>query len=291
MMLLLPFALAADPAPAAPPAVPPPTAPAPPTAAAEAPAPPDDPGTYGQADVLVYGDLEVKKARDALTETLRDEGYKRIERKGEYTVFKPDVPWHPQVWLHDDGWLTLKRQPPRIHSPGHAFADQGSPLNYLWCVPTLMTACVSVGGWMIGERKYTAIKSDLLDATRGDVQQLNDAVVRQHLGIRVYKDIPTDLDKLWRDPAQSTAVRRRTIFLYWDSRLENDAGFAAKAAIESFILGVIQPGADPFTAAELGQFNATRISEAPLTLPKLGAGIVPPEATTTPESPPIAPNP
>jgi hypothetical protein len=271
-MLLLSYALAADPAPAVPPA--------PPVVPAAAPAAPTDPTedaipVAGAENVLVVGDLEVKKARDELVLKLREEGYKRSERKGEYTVFKPDVPWHPQVWLHDDGWLTLKRQPPRIHSPGHSFADQGSPLNYLWCVPTLMTACVSVGGWTIGERKYTAIKSDILDATRDDVQKLNDAVVRQHLGIRLYKDIPGDLDKLWRDATQPPIVRRRMIFLYWDSRVDNDAGFAAKEAIKSFILGVVQPSAEPYSAAELGELNALRQSQDPLELAGLGAGTPP----------------
>lgn len=269
MLLMLPLALAADPEPAVPPPPPPP---------AEAAVP-----TVGAEDVLVIGELEVKKARDELALTLREEGYKRSERKGEYTVFKPDAPWHPQVWVHDDGWLTLKRQPPRVHSPGHSFADQGSPLNYLWCVPTLMTACVSVGGWTIGERKYAAVKSDILEATRADVQKLNDAVIRQHLGVRLYKDIPGDLDKLWRDTTQPAAVRRRTLFLYWDSRLENDAGFAAKGAIESFIRGVVQPGADPFTAEELGGLNALRQSEAPLSLPGIGVGT--PPAPAAPPAP------
>lgn len=260
MFLFLSLAVAADPTPTPTPA--PAVEPAPAAAFDAAGIP-----TVGAEEVLVYGELEVKKARDELVLTLREEGYKRTERKGEYTVFKADSPWHPQVWLHDDGWITLKRQPPRVHSPGHSFADQGGPLNYLWCVPTLMTACVSVGGWMIGERKYTAIKSDLLDATHDDVQKLNDAVVRQHLSIRLYKDIPGDLDKLWRDTTQPAVARRRMIFLYWDSRVDNDAGFAAKQAIESFMRGVIQGSTDPFTAEELAALNGTRQSEAALALP------------------------
>lgn len=232
--------------------------------------PPPEAAVLGDDDVdetvLVTGELEVKKARDELTLKLRSEGYRRAERHGDYTVYKSDIPYHPQVWLHDDGWVSLRRQPPRIHSPGHAFADQGSPLNYLWCVPTLMTACVSVGGWAIGPRKYTAIKADLLDSTRSEVRKVNDAVVRQHLGQRLYKDIPGDLDKVWRDASVAPDVRRRLIFVYWDSRLENDAGYAAKKAIQSFMIGVVQASAEPYTAAELAALNADRTSERPLVL-------------------------
>ena len=268
MMLLVALALAEDPAPA--------VAPTSPTEAA----PTEAPLVIGDDEVdetiLVTGELEVQKAREAVVLRLRDEGYKRSEREGDYTVFKSDTPYHPQVWLHDDGWVSLRRQPPRIHSPGHAFADQGSPLNYLWCVPTLMTACVSVGGWTIGPRKYGAIKSDILEATRPEVRKLNDAIVRNHLGQRIYKDIPTDLDKLWRDASQPAEVRRRLIYLYWDSRLENESGFAAKKAIRSFMLGVVQPSAEPYTAVELGGLNADRQSLAALELPDLGTG-TPPE--------------
>ena len=239
------------------------------------PPPPPEAVVLGDEEVdetvLVTGELEVKKARDELTLKLRSEGYKRAERHGDYTVYKSEIAYHPQVWLHDDGWVSLRRQPPRIHSPGHAFADQGSPLIYLWCVPTLMTACVSVGGWMIGPRKYTGIKGDLLDSTRTEVRKVNDAVVRQHLGQRLYKDIPGDLDKLWRDAGVAAEVRRRLIFVYWDSRVENDAGYAAKKAIQSFILGVVQASPEPYTAAELASLNADRTSERPLVLAGLEA--------------------
>jgi hypothetical protein len=257
MLLLLALALAADdPAPteATPPAAPP--------VPVEGAAPGDD-----EADeVMIIYDRQVERARDALKLRLREEGYKRSERRGEYTVFKNDLPWHPQVWLHDDGWVSLRRQPPRVHSPGYSFADQGSPLNYLWCIPTMMTACVSVGGWTIGDRKYAALKADILEGTREEVRTLNDAVVREHLGQRLYKDIPTDVDTIWRDGTQPAEVRRRMIFLYWDSRVENEAGFAAKEAIRSYVLGVVQPSAEPFTDAELAALNDGRQSEAPLVL-------------------------
>lgn len=221
--------------------------------------------------VIVTGDLEVQMARDKLALKLRDEGYRRNERQGDYTVFKADTPWYPQVWLHDDGWVSLRRQPPRIHSPGHAFADQGTLLNYLWCVPTLMTACVSVGGWAIGTRKYVAVKSDVLDSTREEVRKVNDAVVRQHLGQRLYKDIPGDLDRIWRDPSVPAVDRRRLIFAYWDSRLENDAGYAAKQAIQSFIVGVVQAGTEPYPHADLDALNAQRTSTKALSLPGMSS--------------------
>ncbi len=259
--------------------------------AEDAPPTPSPPAGDEEVDeVMIIYDREVGRARDALKLKLREEGYKRSERKGDYTVFKNDTPWHPQVWLHDDGWVSIRRQPPRIHSPGHSFADQGSPLNYLWCIPTLMTACVSVGGWTIGERKYSAIKSDVLEGTREEVRALNDAVVREHLGKRVYRDIPNDLDIIWQDSAVAAQERRRLLYLYWDSRLENDAGFEAKEAIRSYILGVVQSSAEPFPAAELAELNDSRQSTSPLVLngsPAPAEAPAPPEATapTVPPTP------
>jgi len=216
--------------------------------------------------VIVTGDAAVMRARDELFLSLREEGYVRHEREGDYTVFLNDVPYMPQVWLHDDGWITLKGQPPRIRSPGHSFADQGSPLNYLWCVPTLMTACVSVGTVALGPRQLQTIREDVVTATRDEVQTLSDAVIRQHLAQRLYKDIPSDLQAIWTDPALSPAERRRKLFLFWDSRTETDAGNEAKEAIRAFILGVVQSSATPFTAEELSALNGKRQSAAALVL-------------------------
>jgi hypothetical protein len=219
--------------------------------------------------VYVTGDAAVMKARDDLALKLRSEGYKRNERSGEYTVFKNDIGYRPQVWVHDDGWILIKPQPLRIRSPGHSFADQGSPLNYLWCIPTLMTACVSVGSGALGPRQYDGVRGDLVDSTRNEVARLNDAVVRSHLSRRLYKDIPADLEKIWGDTAQSAVERQRLVFLFWDSRTENEAGKAAREAIKSFILGVVQPSADRFTTESLAALNAKRTSLDPLELPGL----------------------
>lgn len=283
MMLLLALGYAAEPAPTPAPAAAPVEAPSPEVAPGEEPLILGDDAV--DEVVIVNGDLEVRKAREALALKLRAEGYKRSERKGDYVVYKPDIPYHPQVWVHDDGWVSLRRQPPRVHSPGHAFADQGSPLNYLWCIPTAMTACVSLGGWTISKRKYSGIKSDLLDAMRPEVRKLNDAVVRNHLGQRIYKEIPTDLDKIWSDASQPAELRRRLLFLYWDSRVENEAGFAAKKAIAAFIVGVVQVGPDAFTAPELSALNAERQSLEPLKLPGL-AEVPVPEPVAPPDEAP-----
>ena len=217
--------------------------------------------------MIVTGDAAVMKARDDLSLKLRSEGYKRSERSGDYTVFKNDIGYRPQVWVHDDGWILVKPQPVRVRSPGHSFADQGSPLNYLWCIPTLMTACVSVGSGALGPRQYDGVRGDLVDATRPEVARLNDAVVRAHLSRRLYKDIPADLERIWNDDQQSVAERHRMLFLFWDSRTDTDAGRSAKDAIRAFLIGVVQSSANPYATAELATLNATRQSVDPLALP------------------------
>lgn len=217
--------------------------------------------------VIVTGDAAVMKARDELSLKLRTEGYKRSERDGEYTVYKNDIGYRPQFWVHDDGWILIKPQPVRVRSPGHSFADQGSPLNYLWCIPTLMTACVSIGSGALGPRQYDGVRGDLVDATRPEVDRLNDAVVRAHLSRRLYKDIPADLERIWADQTRSVAERHRMLFLFWDSRTENEAGVAARAAIRAFLIGVVQASANPFTPAELAALNSKRSSLDALELP------------------------
>jgi hypothetical protein len=208
--------------------------------------------------IIVYDTAEVVRARDALTQGLRKEGYARHEREGDAEVFKHSVPWHPQVLVHDDGWIEFRNQPPRIHSPGKSFADQGSLLNYLWCVPTLMTACVSPGTWIVSRNKVNEVKGDTLDAIRGQTLSFGDAVMRARLQGRLYDEVPKLLAKTWADTSVPAADRRRALFQFWDSRVEGEAGDRVRAAVEAFMIAVVQASKEPYGAEELATLNASR---------------------------------
>lgn len=211
--------------------------------------------------VEVYGQAAVDRAKAALNQKLKDEGYRKGVHQDDHTVFRSYQPWKPQVVVYDDGWVYLRRQPPRVHSPGHSFADQGSPAAYLWCV-LAPTACVSIGGWMVGSRKYEAMEGDILDATHAEVNALNEAVAARELARRINTDIPTDLDHIWK--LDLPAERRRAlIFTFWDTRNDDRAGDTARDAIEAFIRGVIQQSPDAYTAAEITSYNAERHCRRP----------------------------
>ena len=54
------------------------------------------------------------RKRAELYEALVEEGYTRRRRRGDdRTVFLSEDPWKPQVFVHDDGWVYFRRQPPR----------------------------------------------------------------------------------------------------------------------------------------------------------------------------------
>lgn len=233
--------------------------------AADPPPPPPAEEDVPGAVIEVWGDSQVQRARAELYQALRDEGYRKGVHRGEKTVFRSEVPWHPRVIVHDDGWVTLKREPPRLHSPGNSFTDEGSPASYLWCV-IMPTACVSVGGWMVSPTKLGAAEAEVLDATHPYVVKLNEAVARREMARRVSTEIPSDLQRIWS--LDLPADRRRVLlFEYWDSRNDDAAGNQARDAIEAFLYGVVQGTPDGFTSEEIAAFNTRRHCQRPFLSP------------------------
>ncbi|MSP55636.1 MAG: hypothetical protein EXR69_08545 [Myxococcales bacterium] len=207
-------------------------------------------------EVDVLADPGVVRARAKLFQDLKDQGYRKGDHRNDRTVFKPYVPYHPRVIVHDDGWVYLEREPPRVHVPGRTFADQGAPANYLWCI-LAPTACISIGGWMIGPRKYQSIEGEILDSLHQDVNDLNEAVARKQLELRVNTDIPTDCEQIWSQDLPEDA-RRRLLYTFWDTRLDNPDGDYARQAIMAFIRGVVMQSSAPFTVGEIDQMHTHR---------------------------------
>ncbi len=217
---------------------------------------------------MVGGTPEIRRKRAELYQELRDQGYRKGPRKGDYQVYLPPTPWKPRVFVHDDGWVTVRRQPPRIHAPGRSFADEGNRAEYLWCI-IAPTACVSVGGWVVSERKLAPQKQAVYESTRDAARELNDAVARDALGKRLNDVIPADLERIWAQPL-SGEERRRLLFVYWDTRTDTPEGHAAQSVIRDFLDAVVQTSSEPFTAAELDAWNAARSSLEALALDGTG---------------------
>jgi hypothetical protein len=207
----------------------------------------------------VWGEAAVQRTRGELYQALEDEGYRKGVHRNDRVIFRPDMPAHPRVIVHDDGWVYLRREPPRLHSPGKSFTDEGSPAAYLWCV-LAPTSCVSVGGWVISKRKYHDMGGRILDETHPYVIANNEAVARREMARRVNVDIPSDLATIWALELPP-ADRRRLLFEYWDTRNDNPSGDEARRAIEAFILGVVQQSPDAFSPAEIAALNGSRHCE------------------------------
>lgn len=254
----------AAPAPTAPAA----PAPASPTGAEAAPAtqPPPLAAKVAGEEIEVREAQEVLRKRAELFEALVQEGYVRRRRQGDdRTVFLSEDPWKPQVIVHDDGWVYFRRQPPRIHAPGRSFADQGSPAAYLLCI-IAPTSCISIGGWLVSDRKLSNVQGEVLVETQAKIRAMNDVVARRELSRRLNDDIPRDLEAVWARADLSDAGRKILLFEYWDARTDTPEGDAAKGAIEAFLRGVVQQSDTPYTADELAGLNAKRQSRAALDL-------------------------
>ena len=251
LLLLAPLARAEDP----PPADLAPTASTPPPLTAH----------VAGEEIDVRAEQEVLRRRAELFQALRDEGYVRQIRKEDRTILLSEDPWKPRVVVHDDGWVYFTRQPPRIHAPGRSFADQGTPAAYLLCL-IAPTACVSVGGWMVSDKKLGHVKAEVVDSTHDEVRAMNDAVARRELGRRVNEDIPKDLEKIWSTGDLSVDQRHTLLLEYWDTRTDTPEGREAQEAIASFLRGVVQRSESPISPEELATFNAHRQSIEPLVL-------------------------
>lgn len=215
-------------------------------------------------EIEVFGNPLVAKARDELHVQLRTEGYTHTVRKGDTVVYRNETPWMPDVIVHDDGWVYVKRTPVRVHAPGKSFAGQGAPLAYLLClIPVVTPGCISIGGQLISPAKLGEAKGDVLAATHPEVEALADAVTAVRMQDRINDDIPVELDRIWSQ-ALPASDRKAEILAFWDSRNENTEGDRVRKAIEAYINGVIQQSPDAFTPEEIAAFNAHHQSDRTL---------------------------
>jgi len=244
MLPLLPLALAAD--------------------------PPAETGPDGRPipteEIVIHAESRVATARAQVFQDLRDLGYRKGQHRDDHTVFKSRTPYEPQVLVYDDGWIRLRRQPPRFRPPGEDFADEADWWDWIWCVPTAMTACVAVGGIVESPARLNAQREEVIDATREGVKKFNDAVARRELILRVNEDVPRACEEIWADTTLPPAARRWKLLLLWDSRTDTPEGREVQKAVEAFMHGVVNQSETPFTPSEVADFNARRVFPEPIDL-------------------------
>lgn len=238
------------------------------------------PGTEAAAaapvpgEIVVFGDLEVARKRQAVINDLRQLGYRDGKRKDGYTLFRPESPWKPSVRVYDDGFVVLRRSPPRFMHPG----DPNKPLNYLWCLPPFTPMCLRIGGVVVSKRKLTPQKERVASALEPGLRGWRDAISARAMSERVGQELPDQLDALWLegvhfDPrlpkVADPAERRRLILELWSNRTCTPEGQQVRDLIAAFILLEVQQSPFPAAEAELVAAEAKGSCGARIVLPRL----------------------
>ena len=222
------------------------------TAADEAP---PDPTAPAEGDeLIIYGEREVARRRAMIERDLRDMGYKAKDRDG-YTVYRPETPWYPSVYVYDAGYVMVRRSPPRFEP----YIKGTSNLRYLACIPPFTVMCIQMSGVMITDRKLEPLKYRVVTALDPEVDAWQDALVSQGMEHRLLVEVPTLLQAAWETGAplepQSPALltpadRKAAILAFWASRADTPEGEAVRDAVETFLSEVVQASPWPVTAAE-----------------------------------------
>jgi hypothetical protein len=213
-------------------------------------------------EVIVYGELRVDQARDQVIEELGHLGYdKRIEKDGAI-VMRHSSAWKGDVWLHEDGWMRIKRQPVRMEAPATPFGKTNSAGAWLGCVlyPFL---CVKTGGQMVGKRKFQAVETRTASAVDPSVRDWGDRIADLAVD-RKSEALPDRLEALWTQgtPLEdgvpnlgSIAERKAALLRFWETRTDTLWGERVRKIVESFIRGEVQSSETPFTDEEIARFN------------------------------------
>ena len=223
-------------------------------------------------EVIVYGRMRVEAARQEVIDDLGELGYSKIIEKEGAIVLRHDSPWKGDVWLHDDGWMRIKRQPVRVEAPKTPWGKKNSPGAWLGCI-AYPFMCIRPGGQTVGRRKFMAVETKTAAHVGDEVSTWGDRVADLAADQKA-GGLPDRLYALWEhgtplrgDQSLATPAERRTAMLaYWESRTDTVWGERLRATVEAFILGEVQHSDHPFTPAEIDAFNRRSRAGRPLDL-------------------------
>ncbi|MEO0603174.1 MAG: hypothetical protein AAF211_17175 [Myxococcota bacterium] len=227
------------------------------------------------AEMIIYGERLVDKARREVVETIEDLGYDaEVKDEGDRVVYRHPAPWYGEVVLHDDGYIQVKRQKLRVEGRPVPWAKKRNSVGaWLGCF-IYPWACIRVYGATVSRRRWMGTQSRTVAELEPKVQQLGDRIADLETTRRVAA-LPDRLETLWADgtpldgtePLVSMAARRRAILEYWGSRTETVWGRMVREQIENFVMAEVQDGPHAFIQAEVDAFNRDRTT--PFTIPDL----------------------
>ncbi|MEQ1564746.1 MAG: hypothetical protein ABMA64_03825 [Myxococcota bacterium] len=220
--------------------------------------PPEEP-----YEVIVYGELRVKQAHDALIEQLAEMGYDgQVLDLGNHTVYRHDSPWKGEVVVYDDGWMQVRRQPFYVEGVELPWAKRNSPVAWAGCL-IWPWACLKLSGSTYGERKWRQVEDEAAFELDPKLRVWGDRIADLAVDRKV-EALPDRLTLLWRDGAPlddgpvlaTPAERRRALFEFWASRTDTVWGREVQRAVEAFCRAEVQTSEHPFTPEELASFAA-----------------------------------
>ena len=229
-------------------------------------------------EIIVFGDLEIARARRQLEADLRAAGYREGRRRDGVTVYRPNVAWKPSVFLYDEGFAVVRRSPVRFEPPG---GIRGNKLNYLWCLPPFTPMCLRIGGWVVSNAKLNPQKQAVAEAMDPAMDRWNAALAAKAMGVRTGQEVPALLDGVWFDGAPivpgdpllpTPASRREAILSFWAGRACSPEGDAVRAVVALYLEQEVMTSATPLTADEVRAAEAANPCGGTLGVAPLDAG-------------------
>ena len=93
-------------------------------------APEDEPTA---AEVVVYSEHLIERARNEVVQTLAKEGYSLVKEREGYTVLAHRNTYRGQVRLYDDGRMEVRRQGFKFGPHRNELLERNKPLAWLVC--------------------------------------------------------------------------------------------------------------------------------------------------------------
>jgi hypothetical protein len=234
-----------------------------------APPAPTPPPAPTDEEIVVYGQLAIDKARDAIVAQMEGLGYRPVDR-GDNIVFRPPKSWMGKAILHDDGRITFTR--PLLALQGAEYMGSLSR-DLEENVNVSRDGATGAGGVAVTvvpeKKKLETVRLRVEQAVQDELDHYV-TVVRGTALQELLATLPDRLDATWTTgaPIQASAVprapldtpeaRRQAILEFWASRTDTDAGHKVCKAVEAWMSATIQESEHPITDEERARYEARR---------------------------------